>query len=106
MHRFRLSSLAPLGAALVLAFVLPGQLTAQAAQRTAPDLPSRNRETIVQHDSLAVHFLRAPKAKRAARHSATPSSASSAKFRGRGEPTESATPAATPLPTKKAGAKR
>jgi len=85
---------------------IPGEVAAQVAQRTAPDAPSRNRETLVQHDSLAVHFLRSPKAKPAARQSAGIGSPSSAKFRGRREPIELTIPAGTPLPTKKAALKR
>ena len=106
MHRLRFAPLAPLGAALMLVFILPASMAAQVAQRTAPDQPSKNRETLVQHDSLAVRFLRAPKVKPAAGQNAGPSGLSSAKFRGRAEPIESARPAETPLPTKKAGAKR
>jgi hypothetical protein len=106
MHRFRFTRLAPLGTAFILAVVLPGQLMAQAAQRTAPDRPSQNRETLVQHDSLAVHFLRTPKAKPTARQNASKSGPSAAKFRGRPEPIASTMPVETPLPTKKAAAKR
>jgi hypothetical protein len=51
-------------AALMLAAPSVGR--AQSAARSASDQPSTNRETHRQHDSLAVHFLRAPKAKPAA----------------------------------------
>ena len=98
--------LVPSGAVLMLFLGLPGTAAAQVAQRTGADAPSRNRETLVQHDSLAVHFLRSPKAKPAARAMASTASPSSAKFRGRREPLEVTPPAATPLPTKKAAAKR
>lgn len=53
------------GCAVVLSLVLPTVSRAQDVARTVPDQPSANRETHRQHDSLAVHFLRTPKAKRA-----------------------------------------
>jgi hypothetical protein len=51
------------GCAVLLTLALPAVSRAQTAARTAPDQPSTNRETHRQHDSLAVHFLRSPKAK-------------------------------------------
>lgn len=51
------------GCAVLLALALPAVSRAQTAARTVPDQASSNGETHRQHDSLAVHFLRAPKAK-------------------------------------------
>ena len=75
----------------------PRPLPAQAARGTAADAPSRNRETRIQHDSLAVHFMRQPKAKPSGRaRSATALT-----------PKESSVPRvpsrATPLPEKRRG---
>ncbi len=106
MTRNHLVRLVPAGALLMLFLGLPGRATAQVAPRTVADAPSRNPETLVQHDSLAVHFLRSPKVKPAARPVASVASPSSAKFRGRREPLDLPAPTATPLPTKKAAAKR
>ncbi len=106
MTRYCFVRLVPAGACLLLLLGLPGQVAAQTAQRTAADAPSRNRETIVQHDSLAVHFLRSPKAKPAARRLVSSDSPSSAKFRGHREPVQATLPSGTPLPTKKTATKR
>ncbi len=99
-----LPRLAPV-AMLLLGLALPAAAAAQAAERVGADAPSRNRETVVQHDSLAVHFLRSPKAKPATRSGAG-TVAASAKFRGRREPIESVAPIATPLPSKTGAIKR
>ncbi|MDZ7630134.1 MAG: hypothetical protein U5K74_01945 [Gemmatimonadaceae bacterium] len=97
---------ARLGVALLLCALAPSRAAAQSAERVADDAPSRNRETHVQHDSLAVHFLRAPKAKPAARTTGGAPDVSSAKFRGRPAPVATSAPVATPLPTKRKSPKQ
>ncbi len=93
-------------ATAALALVLPAVAMAQVAERSAADSLSKNRETKLQHDSLAVHFLRAPKAKPAARSVDGAGAAPSAKFRGRPEPVSAPELPNTPLPTRKLKSKR
>lgn len=87
-------------AALAFSGVTPAVTFAQAATRTVTDAPSTNRETRVQRDSLAVHFLRHPKGKPASLSvaGASPSAARAAKG---GADTPPAVRVATPLPTRK-----
>ena len=77
---------------------LPQRSVAQAAQRTTVDRPSQNRETRAQHESLAVHFVRTPKAKSgsAGASTGTPDTRAQTPMR-RGVPQE------TPLPVKRRG---
>lgn len=76
---------------------MPRWLPAQATRGAAADTPSRNRETRLQHDSLAVHFVRQPKAKPSGR----------ARSAGPVAPAQSSVPRApsqdTPLPEKRRG---
>lgn len=88
-------------ATAALAVILPAVAMAQVAARAVEDTPSKSRETKLQHDSLAVHFLRTPKAKPSARAVAGTRGELSAKFRGRPEPVAATEPVATPLPTRK-----
>lgn len=52
-----------LGLTIVSLLALPALGRAQVAARPGTAQPSSNLETHRQHDSLAVHFLRSPKAK-------------------------------------------
>lgn len=95
-------AVARIAAVLVVIVGVPSLLPAQAAPRAASEDPSRNRETLVQHDSLAVHFLRSPKVKPAVQSRAAAVQTPPAKVGGRHEPVAASAPVETPLPTKKA----
>jgi hypothetical protein len=66
MHRL----LVTCGIVFVGVMLAPVAAQAQSASRATAEARSTNRETHIQHDSLAVHFLRSPKAKPAGAASA------------------------------------
>jgi hypothetical protein len=87
-------------AAMLLAGTLPHALSAQSADRVITDTPSRSSATHIQHDSLTVQFLRAPKAKPAALSVGGKTAAQARKFDGKPEPVQPSAPVVTPLPTR------
>lgn len=87
-----------------IALATPALVAAQSAARAATDMPSTNRETHIQTDSLAVHFLRTPKAKPA--QSSAVAISQVGKRGGKVDSPAEVIRVETPLPTRRAKPKQ
>lgn len=104
MRRTLRTTVTRVSSVIVIALVTPALGAAQSTARVAADAPSTNRETHVQHDSLAVHFLRAPKAKPGTR--STAANPSKGKGGSKVNTPVDTIRVETPLPTRRAKAKQ